>query len=44
MKRAGAKELINRILLTSGDVSKEQTDALEEAMKELPYLENVSTS
>lgn len=41
MRRKGAKELINKICITSGEVTKEQEDALENMMKELPYLENV---
>lgn len=39
MRRAGCKELINKICLTKGDVKQEQVDALCEIMKELPYLE-----
>lgn len=41
MRRKGAKDLINKICITQGDVTEEQEQALENMMKELPYLENV---
>lgn len=39
--RKGYGELVNKVCLTSGPVNKERTQALEKALSELPYLENV---